>query len=189
MIVMIGLVVMITPRPMQRKIFARIICATVMIGAIFGASSFVFAQSDYNKQLGAFAGEGGANFGERKDPRSMLATVIASFLTVLGTVFLAYSVYGGAIIMTSAGNAEKIEEGKATLRRGVIGVIIILCSYSIVVLVERMAPRVRPENQPLWEKCTDNGAFCSSFDITVEAMPANEQDTTPVCWWIFCRER
>ena len=91
------------------------------------------------QQTQAFAGDKGAGFGEPKDPRAVVATIIQSLLGLLGILMIAYFVYGGYLIMTSAGQEEKITKGKSVLRNAVIGLVIILSAYGLTKLVTRVA--------------------------------------------------
>ena len=86
---------------------------------------------DLNTQLNATAGQEGAQLGPAADPRIIVALIIRYAIGLLGVGFIVYTVYAGYIIMTAAGNSDKIDEGKATLRRAVIGLVIILNAYAI----------------------------------------------------------
>lgn len=86
-----------------------------------------------------FAGERGAGFRNPRDPREIAAQVINILLGLLGVLFVVYMIYGGALIMLSAGEEDKIANGKKTITRAVIGLIIILAAYSITLVVTRLA--------------------------------------------------
>ena len=100
-------------------------------------------QPDYNnegvnKQTSAFTGERGAGFGRVRDPREAVALGIQSVLVLLGTLFLAYAVYAGYLILTSAGNEERVDKGKHILKNTTIGIAIVLSAYSMTWIVQRM---------------------------------------------------
>lgn len=88
-------------------------------------------QGDLNSQLEAFAGKEGVGFEKPTDPREIVARMIKIFLSVLGIFFLLYTIYAGYLIMSSAGDQDKVNKGKSTLRTAVIGVFVIFASYSI----------------------------------------------------------
>ena len=92
-------------------------------------------QDEIQQQNQALASKKGANFGEAKDIRLIIALVIKVAISFLGTVFLIYTVYGGALIMLSAGEEDRITKGKNIIRNGVIGIFLILSSYGIAWLV------------------------------------------------------
>lgn len=117
----------------------------IITGALFASS--VFAQpisptqgTPIGNQFDAFAGKKGAGVEYIKDPRQVAAETIANFLGLLGIAALAYIVYGGSLIMTSAGEEDRMDKGKSVLRNGVIGLLIILSAYGITRLVVSLAP-------------------------------------------------
>jgi len=89
-----------------------------------------FNNTNVNKQTQAFTGTQGADFGRVQDIRIVVATIIQSFLVLLGTLFLVYMFYGGYLFLTSAGMEERVEKAKSILRNAIIGLIIILFSYA-----------------------------------------------------------
>ncbi len=58
--------------------------------------------------------------------------VIKIFLSLMGTIFLGLMLYGGYLWMTAMGEAEKITKAKDTMVPAVIGLVIIVGSYSLV---------------------------------------------------------
>lgn len=94
---------------------------------------------DVTSQLGATAGTKGAGYEAARDPRLVVAYIIKFSLGILGILFLSYAIYAGFTIMTAAGDEEKVQEGKKTLQRAVIGIAIILSAYSITLLAQKIA--------------------------------------------------
>lgn len=70
-----------------------------------------------------------------QDPRAIAAVIIRIFMSLLGILFICYIVYAGFIWMTAAGNDERIEKAKSTLRAGVIGIGIIIGAFAIASFV------------------------------------------------------
>jgi len=101
----------------------------------------VSINAEIEMQTGAFAGAQGANLGAASDPRIIVAQIIKIFLTIVGTLSLVYTIYGGVVIMTSGGQEEKITKGRKTVFYGAIGVFIILCAYSIAYYVYSVIDR------------------------------------------------
>jgi lysylphosphatidylglycerol synthetase-like protein (DUF2156 family) len=62
---------------------------------------------------------------------AQIGRVIASILTLLGIVFLGLMVYAGIFWMIAAGDESKVTKSKDTMRRAVIGLIIVVGSYAI----------------------------------------------------------
>ena len=67
----------------------------------------------------------GANLSE------VAGLITRMFLSLLGVVFIAYTIYGGYLWLASAGHEEKVTKAKQTLRNGIIGVIVILSAAAI----------------------------------------------------------
>ena len=115
----------------------------IIITATLGLSLFLPLASkavDVTSQLGATAGENGAGYSQpTRDPQEVVANIIRLSLGALGILFLGYAIYAGFIIMTAAGEEDKVEEGKKTLRRAVIGIAVILSAYSITLLAYKIA--------------------------------------------------
>ena len=72
-------------------------------------------------------------------PGSLVAVVavkvVSAFLGLLGIIFLIMIIIGGFNWMTAAGNDDKITRAKATLFRGVIGLLIVVAAYVITAFV------------------------------------------------------
>jgi hypothetical protein len=99
--------------------------------------SVTFGVSNIGKQTEAIAGDKGAKFGEAQDPRAVISGIISVFLGITGSLLTVYVVYGGYMVLTSAGNTEKIDEGRNIIRNAAIGMGLVLMSYGIVLTVTR----------------------------------------------------
>lgn len=68
-----------------------------------------------------------------------LPTVIGNLIRVaiglLGVIFLVLTVYAGFLYLTASGDEEKVTHAKETLKRGVIGIVIISAAYAIATFV------------------------------------------------------
>lgn len=65
------------------------------------------------------------------------STVVKAFLGLMGIIFLIMILIGGFNWMTAAGDSAKVDKAKATLVRGLIGLIIIVTAYIITAFVFR----------------------------------------------------
>lgn len=92
---------------------------------------------DVTTQLGATAYDAG--FEIPQNPLLVAAQLIKTVLGLLGIIFIGLTLYAGFTIMTARGEDDKITEGKKTLSRAVLGVIIIMSAYSITLLAEKIA--------------------------------------------------
>lgn len=95
---------------------------------------FVFAQTDFSIQ--DLAAKSGYNAGVTEGTLSeTVGKIIKAVLGLLGTIFLALTIYAGVLWMTAAGEEEKITKATGILKTSVIGLIIILAAYSITYFV------------------------------------------------------
>ncbi len=99
----------------------------VVIGIIFGYGLPVFAQGDYGlAEVDSQIGLSGTSI------VLIIVQVIRILLGFLGLVLVIMIIYAGYMIMTSAGNEDKVTQGKTILKNAVIGTAIILFSFIIV---------------------------------------------------------
>jgi len=61
--------------------------------------------------------------------------IVAAFLSLIGIIFISYTVYGGYLWMTAAGNEEKMTKAKAIIRNGIIGLIVTFSAAAIYYFV------------------------------------------------------
>jgi type IV secretory pathway VirB2 component (pilin) len=64
-----------------------------------------------------------------------ITTIINYFLGILGLIAVAFLIYAGVMMVTAGGNEEQINKAKKIITYAVIGIVIILLSYSIVTFV------------------------------------------------------
>lgn len=92
---------------------------------------------DIGRQLNS-AGNG-MGVSEPVDPRVTIMYIIRSILRMLGIIVLCFIVYAGFLWLTAGGNESQIEKAKLVMRNSVIGLAIILSSYSITIFVIYLA--------------------------------------------------
>ena len=89
-------------------------------------------------------------------------------LGVTGSFALLMFVYGGFVMVTSAGNSEKVEEGKTILRNAVLGILIILGSGTLLRYgLNQLQPTIPVVGQGcgggnFYVQCPDGSIQCSS---------------------------
>lgn len=110
---------------------------------ILGSFTPVFAQelggtpSDdlmINQQNEKFAESAGVSEID-SDPRLLIMLVIEVVMGFIGIALIAYAVYGGYIMITASGDADRVAMGKTTIVRSIIGLIIIASAYTISVFI------------------------------------------------------
>lgn len=112
------------------------------ISAPVGVSAGTVAD-EMKEQNIAFSGNAGIY--NTNDPRAMVARAVKIALTLVGSLFTAYTVYAGFLWMTAAGDEEKINKAKHIIRNGIIGIVLSLSAYSLVILVDKY---LRPPSGP-----------------------------------------
>ena len=65
----------------------------------------------------------------------VVVRIIKVFLGILGTISLVMFIYGGILMLTSAGKAEQIKKGQQTLVWASLGILVIFTSYAILKFV------------------------------------------------------
>ena len=120
---------------MKRLFFAVTLALSLAVWSTAPVQAQTLAQ-DLERQNQAFSGKQGANMTAR-DPRVFVGEIIKVALTLIGTIFVAYTVYGGFLIMTANGNDENITKARSIITQGTIGVAIVLSAYSFAFLVYR----------------------------------------------------
>ncbi len=71
------------------------------------------------------------------DPNELAVRVIQWSLGFLGLVAVAMIIFGGFMWMTSAGNEQRVTQGKEVIKWAVIGLVVVMLSWAIVVFVVR----------------------------------------------------
>ena len=117
----------------SQKIFFKlkttlsIFALVVFVLSAFALATPALAQTlDTGLEYGAVTGLGA------QDLRITIMRIIQIFLGLVGVIAIVITLYAGFVWMTSAGNPERIDFAKRTLRNAAIGLVIILSAFSIV---------------------------------------------------------
>ena len=89
------------------------------------------------------------------DPLSVSYYIISILLSLLGLAFLILIIYAGFKWMLARGEEEEIEEAKDTIKHGIIGLAIILLSYSIAYLIYTLIGDATVTSQPTGDVTQD----------------------------------
>lgn len=68
---------------------------------------------------------------------SMFRLILNWALTLAFLLAVIYLIYGGFQYISSAGNADQATKGRATITNAIIGIVVIVLSYTIVQIVYR----------------------------------------------------
>lgn len=64
--------------------------------------------------------------------REIVLVIVNFILGFLGLVAVLFVIYGGFLYVTSAGNNEKVDQGKKIITYAVVGIVIILISFALI---------------------------------------------------------
>jgi hypothetical protein len=111
---------------MIKKVLASLGTLTLFVNNAFaqGASFFDNPQTGASPNVAA-QGTLGQN----------ITTIINFALGLLGLVAVAFLIYAGVLMVTAGGNEEQVGKAKKIITYAVIGIVIILLSYTIVQFV------------------------------------------------------
>lgn len=70
--------------------------------------------------------------GGQSSARALVLTIVDWALGFLGLVAVLMIIYGGVLMVTSAGNTEDVGKGKKIIMYAAIGIVIILLSFAFV---------------------------------------------------------
>ena len=106
--------------------------AAYLLTPFYGASAILLDSEARDRIVGRADRLGvAAGFATDQNPGSVVALIITGFLSLLGIIFIVLIIMAGYNWMTSAGEEQKITKAKETIKRAVIGLIIIVAAYSI----------------------------------------------------------
>jgi len=113
-----------------------VVCIGLMLISALVSPQGVFAQQNIIKNLGDVSIGAGDSL---KDPKGGLIEVVVKIieiaLSLVGLLFLSLTLYGGFMWMTAVGSSDKVEKAVDTIKNGIIGVVVVFLSYSIVFFV------------------------------------------------------
>ena len=100
---------------------------------------FVFAANGATDNPDTILGKlkiiGGAGGYETPDSETqfseILGLVVSGFLSLLGIIFIGEIIYAGYNWMTARGEEQKVEKAHETIRRAIIGLVVVVGAYAI----------------------------------------------------------
>lgn len=85
----------------------------------------------------AFYGTDGTNpIQDVESPYAFISSILPNIYIISGILLLVYLVFGGFMIITSAGNPDDASKGKQVVTNAIMGFVIIFASYWIIQIVE-----------------------------------------------------
>ncbi len=106
-----------------KKIFAPLFIALFYVNNAFAGSAF------FEREGGVPTAAAQGTLGQN------ITTIINYFLGLLGLIAVAMLIYAGVLMVTAGGNEEQVGKARKIIMYAVIGIVIILLSYTIVSFV------------------------------------------------------
>jgi len=104
----------------------------ILLVVILVLPYFVFAQNPALEGLERIQPDSGyAEADSENNFATIAGTIVGGFLSILGIIFISLMIYGGLNWMMASGDEEKLTRAKNTIRRAIIGVVIVIGSYAI----------------------------------------------------------
>jgi hypothetical protein len=97
------------------------------------ANRDVVSGLNFIKNLFSFGGISGSQ--TLTGPSGLIYRVLSLMLFIAGALAVVFVVIGGYQYITSAGNEEQSEKGKKTLVNAIIGIVVIVLSFTIINVV------------------------------------------------------
>ncbi len=114
---------------MIKKFF---LISVLALNIFFTPVSAALAQTDLSQDIANKSGYGQAGASTLSET---VGKIIKAVLGVLGILFLVLTVYAGFLWMTAAGNDEQVTKAMGILKTSIVGLIIILVSYSLTYFI------------------------------------------------------
>lgn len=73
--------------------------------------------------------------GLQRELTPAVATIVTAALSLVGTIFLLLTIYGGIRWMLARGDEGEIEKGKEIIKAAIIGLVIVMSAYAITAFV------------------------------------------------------
>jgi cysteine-rich repeat protein len=105
----------------------------IILAAIFSAG-MLFAAPALAQEAGQEAMESfgqTAGFATDTDITTIIARLIRTILMFLGVIVVVLILYGGFVMMTAGGNADRVAKAKKIITNAVIGLVLIITSFAI----------------------------------------------------------
>jgi len=103
--------------------------------ALASASFFINRAFAQGSQFGTQGDPGGIGAVGKGTLGGNLTTIINYFLGMLGLVAVGFLIYAGVLMVTAGGAEEQVTKARKIIMYAVIGIVIILLSYTIVTFV------------------------------------------------------
>lgn len=144
---------------MKKAILGAIFFSFLIVPFSAANAQFTAARS----QLGRVAGTTGLS----SNLETSLSSIITSVLSLIGTIFLALTIYAGFLWMTASGNEDKVTKAKDIITQATIGLAVTLSAYAITYFVtSRLAGSGTNPTAEVEIYCKNASGTCGNIKTT-----------------------
>ena len=124
---------------MKKKLTIEIIL-TVLIAVTLIPTVILAADPAIKTLLNEAAGEQGAGYAtDARLAETGVAEIVGwaarIAVSLVGVIFISYTIYGGFLWMTAGGNEDKIDKAKKIIQNGIIGLVLIVGAAGIYLFI------------------------------------------------------
>ena len=88
-----------------------------------------------NQENTAFNLISGASYNKNIVLETLAGQIITLIFSLLGIIFILFTIYGGYLYLTARGNEEQTKKAKSIITQNIIGIVIILGAYALVYFI------------------------------------------------------
>ena len=116
---------------MMKKL--KVIALSLMLTTLMFAP--VLAQGNLNNASSLLKRSSGQAGVQQESPDVIVGTVINTFLTTVGLIFLLLMIYAGYLWMTARGEEAQVDKAKKIISNSLIGIVVVLSAFAITTLI------------------------------------------------------
>ena len=116
---------------MMKKL--KVIALSLMLTTLMYAP--VLAQGNLNNASSLLKRSAGQAGVQQESPDVIVGTVINTFLTTVGLIFLLLMIYAGYLWMTARGEEAQVDKAKKIISNSLIGIVVVLSAFAITTLI------------------------------------------------------
>ena len=111
----------------------KVIALSLMLTTLMFAP--VLAQGNLNNASSLLKRSAGQAGVQQESPDVIVGTVINTFLTTVGLIFLLLMIYAGYLWMTARGEEAQVDKAKKIISNSLIGIVVVLSAFAITTLI------------------------------------------------------
>jgi hypothetical protein len=166
---------------MKKSVLIIILC---LIGlALVTSSVLAYGFGDSIGLIDQSAGQTGLT---QKDPGVIFAGIIKAILGLLGAIFITLIIYGGITWMIAGGNDQRVGSAKKVLTSAVLGLVLVIGSYSITIFIATAIERAGPIANPEDNSVAGGGPGTYADEGTCTSLPNASCKTYDACTKTTC---